>query len=51
MTSNALTLLKDEKLHQKFKKQSRIQAEVFNLEKIVNQYESVYVDAVASIQY
>lgn len=51
MTLNALTLLKDEKLHQKFKKQSRIQAEVFNLEKIVNQYESVYVDAVASIQY
>ena len=51
MTSNALTLLKDEKLHQEFKKQARIQAEKFNLENIVNQYESVYVDAVASIKY
>lgn len=51
MTSNALTLLKDENLHQVFKKQARVQAEVFNLENVVNQYESVYVDAVASIKY
>lgn len=51
MTSNALTLLKDENLHQVFRKQARVQAEVFNLENIVNQYESVYVDAVASIKY
>ena len=51
MTANALTLLKDENLHQVFKKQARVQAEVFNLENVVNQYESVYVDAVASIKY
>ena len=51
MTTNALTLLKDENLHQVFKKQARVQAELFNLENIVNQYESVYVDAVASIKY
>jgi len=51
MTTNALTLLKDENLHQEFKKQARVQAELFNLENVVNQYESVYVDAVASIKY
>ena len=51
MTTNALTLLKDENLHQVFKKQARVQAELFNLEIVVNQYESVYVDAVASIKY
>ncbi|MFL2604764.1 MAG: N-acetyl-alpha-D-glucosaminyl L-malate synthase BshA [Flavobacteriaceae bacterium] len=51
MTTNALTLLKDENLHQVFKIQARVQAEVFNLENVVNQYESVYVDAVASIKY
>lgn len=51
MTFNALTLLKNKNLHQKFKKQARIQAELFNLENIVNQYESIYVDAVASIKY
>ena len=51
MTTNALNLLKDENLHQVFKKQARVQAEVFNLENVVNQYESVYVDAVASIKY
>ena len=51
MTVNALTLLKNKNLHQKFKKQARIQAELFNLESIVNQYESIYVDAVASIKY
>ena len=51
MTVNALTLLKNKNLHQKFKKQARVQAELFNLENIVNQYESIYVDAVASIKY
>ena len=51
MTVNALTLLKNKNLHQKFKKQARIQAELFNLENIVNQYESIYVNAVASIKY
>ena len=51
MTVNALTLLKNKNLHQKFKKQARIQAELFNLENIVNKYESIYVDAVASIKY
>ena len=51
MTVNALTLLKNKNLHLKFKKQARIQAELFNLENIVNQYESIYVDAVASIKY
>ena len=51
MTVNALTLLKNKNLHQKFKKQARVQAELFNLENIVNQYESIYVDAVTSIKY
>lgn len=51
MTVNALTLLKNKNLHQKFKKQARVQAELFNLENIVNQYENIYVDAVASIKY
>lgn len=51
MTVNALTLLKNKNLHQEFKKQARIQAELFNLENIVNKYESIYVDAVASIKY
>ena len=51
MTVNALTLLKNKNLHQKFKKQARVQAELFDLENIVNQYESIYVDAVASIKY
>ena len=37
MTTNALTLLKDENLHQVFKKQARVQAELFNLENVVNQ--------------
>ena len=51
MISNSLTLLNDKKLHKEFKKQAKIQAEKFNLEKIVNQYESVYDDAVASIKF
>ena len=51
MISNSLTLLTDKKLHKEFKKQAKIQAEKFNLETIVNQYENVYDDAVASIKY
>ena len=51
MISNSLTLLNDKKLHKEFKKQAKIQAEKFNLETIVNQYENVYDDAVASIKY
>lgn len=51
MIKNALKLLKDEKLHKTFKKQAQTQAEIFSIDKIVGKYESIYVNAVESIQY
>ena len=49
MTLNALSLLQNESLHKSFKRQAEQQAEKFNLESIVNQYESIYVDAIETV--
>ncbi len=49
MTLNALSLLQNESLHKSFKKQAEQQAEKFNLESVVNQYESIYVDAIETV--
>jgi N-acetyl-alpha-D-glucosaminyl L-malate synthase BshA len=49
MTLNALSLLQNESLHKSFKKQAEQQAEKFNLETVVNQYESIYVDAIETV--
>ena len=51
MTKNALKLLKDDKLHSTFKNQAQTQAGVFNIDKVVGKYESIYVNVVESIQY
>lgn len=51
MTKNALKLLKDDKLHSTFKNQAQTQAGIFNIDKVVGKYESIYVNAVESIQY
>lgn len=51
MTQNALRLLENEKQHNLFKIQAQEQAQRFNINIIVSQYESSYVDAIASIQY
>ena len=51
MVQNALSLLENEEKHQTFKKQAQHHAEKFNLETIVNQYETIYADAIASIHY
>lgn len=49
MTLNALSLLQNESLHKLFKRQAEKQAEKFNLETVVNQYESIYVDAIETV--
>lgn len=49
MTLNALSLLQNESLHESFKKQAEQQAEKFNLESVVNQYESIYADAIETV--
>ena len=51
MTKNALKLLKDDKLHSTFKNQAQTQAGIFNIDKVVGKYESIYVNVVESIQY
>ena len=51
MISNALSLLENKDLHQQFKKEAKLQAENFNLETVLSQYESIYIDAVSSINY
>ncbi len=51
MISNALSLLENKDLHQQFKKEAKLQAENFNLETVLSQYESAYIDAVSSINY
>ena len=50
MTLNALSLLQNESLHKSFKRQAEQRAEKFNLETVVNQYESIYVDAIETVQ-
>ena len=49
MTLNALSLLQNESLHKSFKRQAEQQAEKFNLESVVNQYESIYADAIETV--
>ena len=49
MTLNALSLLQNESLHKSFKKQAEQQAEKFNLDSVVNQYESIYADAIETV--
>ncbi|MDG1686714.1 MAG: N-acetyl-alpha-D-glucosaminyl L-malate synthase BshA [Flavobacteriaceae bacterium] len=49
MTLNALSLLQNESLHKSFKRQAEQHAEKFNLETVVNQYESIYVDAIETV--
>ena len=51
MTKNALKLLKDDNLHSTFKNQAQTQAGIFNIDKVVGKYESIYVNVVESIQY
>ena len=51
MTKNALKLLKDDKLHSTFKNQAQTHARIFNIDKVVGKYESIYVNVVESIQY
>ena len=51
MTQNALRLLENEKQHKLFKIQAQEHAKRFNIDSIVSQYESTYVDATATIQY
>ena len=49
MTLDALSLLQNESLHKSFKRQAEQRAEKFNLETVVNQYESIYVDAIETV--
>ena len=49
MTLNALSLLQNESLHKSFKRQAEQHAEKFNLETVVNQYESIYVNAIETV--
>ena len=51
MVVRAKELLSNDALHAQFKKQAKEQASKFSLEKIIGKYETVYSDAVASIQF
>lgn len=51
MADNAFRILVDDKLHQKFKNQALKQARLFDIDDIITQYEQVYTDALASIQF
>ena len=51
MVVRAKDLLSNDALHAQFKKQSKEQASKFSLEKIIGKYETIYSDAVASIQF
>ena len=51
MVQNALRLLENETQYQLFKNQALAHAKQFNIESIVSQYESTYVNATAAIQY
>ena len=46
MAKNALHLLTDEAKLKRFKKQAKQQAQIFNIDKVVNQYENIYNKAV-----
>lgn len=51
MVVRAKELLSNDALHAQFKKQAKEQASKFSLEKIIGKYETIYSDAVASIQF
>ncbi len=51
MVVRAKELLSNDVLHAQFKKQAKEQASKFSLEKIIGKYETIYSDAVASIQF
>ena len=44
MTNDAIEILSDKKLHEKFKMNARNRAEDFDIHKIVPKYENVYND-------
>ena len=51
MINNAMSLLSNPQKHKLFKKQAELQAKKFDLESVVDSYERIYNDAVASINY
>ena len=51
MINNAISLLSNPQKHKLFKKQAQLQAKKFDLESVVDSYERIYNDAVASINY
>ncbi len=51
MINNAMFLLSNPQKHKLFKKQAQLQAKKFDLESVVDSYERIYNDAVASINY
>ena len=51
MINNALSLLSNPQKHKLFKKQAQLQAKKFDLDSVVNSYERIYNDAVATINY
>ena len=51
MIKNAMSLLSNPQKHKLFKKQAQLQAKKFDLESVVDSYERIYNDAVASINY
>ena len=51
MVNNAMSLLSNPQKHKLFKKQAQLQAKKFDLESVVDSYERIYNDAVASINY
>jgi len=51
MADNAFRILVDDKQHQKFKNQALKQARLFDIDDIITQYEQVYTDVLASIQF
>ncbi len=51
MINNAMSLLSNPQKHKLFKKQAQLQAKKFDLESVVNSYERIYNDAVATINY
>ena len=51
MINNATSLLSNPQKHKLFKKQAQLQAKKFDLDSVVDSYERIYNDAVATINY
>ena len=51
MTQKAKALLTNDDLHAQFKMQAKDQASLFSIEAVVGNYENIYADAIASIQF